>query len=245
MARYNLSGSSPDTVTGLVGWWKADSITSLSDSDPVSTWNDSSSSANNLTNTGTNRPTYKTNILNGKPVVRFAGASTQYLTKGSISGMTSQVFSIFAVVRPAALGANIDIFHHGNAVGGIRYILNSDNKQSLIRAAQAVLGESTSTVTDTTNFTLVCVTNNSSDNMMFYKSALGNGSTTTSNTFIFTDNNITIGVDIWNTSAPFNGDIAEVIYFDNVLSEQNRIQIERYCANKYGVPASIGRTLIA
>src|SRR5580765_7415799 len=41
----------------------------LADGDPVTTWLDSSVNGNNATQTGALRPTFKTNILNGKPVV--------------------------------------------------------------------------------------------------------------------------------------------------------------------------------
>jgi hypothetical protein len=81
----NNTGS-PSSLSGLVWWLKSDSITGLNNNDPVSTWNDSSSSAINLTGTGTTRPLYKTNMKNGKPAVVFDGvddiltSSTQTLT---------------------------------------------------------------------------------------------------------------------------------------------------------------------
>lgn len=61
----------PDTIADLEVWLDAGSL-ALSDNDPVSTWADRSGNGNDATQgTGANQPTYKTNILNGRPIVRF------------------------------------------------------------------------------------------------------------------------------------------------------------------------------
>jgi hypothetical protein len=52
-----------------------------SDGDLVSSWADLSGNGNNAASTLTKRPTYKTNIINGKPVIRFAN-------KGMLGGLT-------------------------------------------------------------------------------------------------------------------------------------------------------------
>ena len=76
---------SPSDKTGMLLWYKADSITGLADGDPVSTWVDSSGSGfSDATQTLALRPTYKTGILNGKPGVLFNGTS-QYMTMGTSS----------------------------------------------------------------------------------------------------------------------------------------------------------------
>jgi hypothetical protein len=62
----------PDAISGLQMWLDADQIVGLVDNDPVATWADASGNANDATQgTAANRPIYKTNIVNGKPVVRF------------------------------------------------------------------------------------------------------------------------------------------------------------------------------
>jgi len=54
-----------------VGHWSADTITGLEDGDPVGTWPDQSGNGNDLTQaTAANKPTYKTNELNGLPGVK-------------------------------------------------------------------------------------------------------------------------------------------------------------------------------
>src|SRR5690348_4328042 len=77
---------SPTDISGLKLWVKADQIGGLSDGDPVSTWSDQSGVGNDMTSSGSNRPTYKTGILNSFPIVRFDG-SDDFLEKSSFSGV--------------------------------------------------------------------------------------------------------------------------------------------------------------
>jgi hypothetical protein len=55
----------------------------MADGDPVSRWVDSSGWGHNATQTGTARPTFKTNVINGKPVVRFSSTVAQVLSVAS------------------------------------------------------------------------------------------------------------------------------------------------------------------
>ncbi|MBI4238107.1 MAG: thrombospondin type 3 repeat-containing protein [Deltaproteobacteria bacterium] len=53
-------------------WLRASDLTSLSDGDPVSTWTDASGAGNDATQTTEERrPTFRTNVVGGKPVIRF------------------------------------------------------------------------------------------------------------------------------------------------------------------------------
>lgn len=55
----------------------------LADNDPVSSWTDRSASANNATQTGSERPTFKTNQFNGQPGVQFTSAGSSWLSLSS------------------------------------------------------------------------------------------------------------------------------------------------------------------
>ncbi len=62
----------PSKIAGLGLWLNAEKITGLSNGDPVVTWEDQSGNGNDHTQaTGSKRPTYRTDVVNGKPVVRF------------------------------------------------------------------------------------------------------------------------------------------------------------------------------
>ncbi len=71
-------GGGLPVMGGLVSWWKADSF-ALADGDPVggtgNEWLDQSGNGNHLVQaTAGLRPLFKTNIVNGQPVVRFDGS---------------------------------------------------------------------------------------------------------------------------------------------------------------------------
>jgi len=61
-------------TTGLKIWLKADAL-SLNNNDPVDSWTDSSGNGYNFTSSGSARPTYATNVINGKPSVVFDGSN--------------------------------------------------------------------------------------------------------------------------------------------------------------------------
>lgn len=64
---------SPDQIAGLTGWFRASAITGLADGNPVGTWPNDGSGVDATQGTAANKPTYKTNQLNGLPIVRFDG----------------------------------------------------------------------------------------------------------------------------------------------------------------------------
>jgi len=68
------SAFSPASIAGLQLWLDASQITGLNDGDAVGTWADLSGNGNDATQaTGSKKPTFETNELNGRPVVRFDG----------------------------------------------------------------------------------------------------------------------------------------------------------------------------
>lgn len=71
-------GFSPDDIAGLEGWYRSDILEELfpgvyTDDSAVAEWPDDSGHARTLEQDtiASKRPVYKTNIINGKPVVRF------------------------------------------------------------------------------------------------------------------------------------------------------------------------------
>jgi hypothetical protein len=82
-------GPTLPVFSNLVSWWNADSL-ALANNDPVISWTDGSGLANTLVQgTAGFRPLFKTNVVNGKPAVRFDGTDdflnmTNTLTLGLI-----------------------------------------------------------------------------------------------------------------------------------------------------------------
>ncbi len=71
-SKYGFNLPAPPREDGLLAWLKADEITGLNNGDPVSTWTGFDNTPN-ATSTGSFRPTFVTNRVNGLPVVRFTG----------------------------------------------------------------------------------------------------------------------------------------------------------------------------
>ena len=98
----------PSTLCGsnLTLWVLADQIVGKSDGDSISTWSDQSGNGNDLS-VGSNYPTYKTAIINGKPVVRFNGTSNHLDSTTAISTLlgTSE-YSTWVVTKINSFAGN-------------------------------------------------------------------------------------------------------------------------------------------
>ncbi len=88
-------GFSPLDIAGLEYWFKADAITGLSDADPVATWPDSSGNGRDATQGVAGlRPTYRTSVQNGLPVVRGDGVD-DILSTAAVDINWGTVFMVF------------------------------------------------------------------------------------------------------------------------------------------------------
>lgn len=98
-------GFTPDDLPDLELWARADTLTGLSDDDPIQTWPDESGKGNDLTQaTSGKRPLYKINVLNGRPVVRFDGVDD---VLEATPGITTFPVTIVVVAREIGTGATI------------------------------------------------------------------------------------------------------------------------------------------
>jgi hypothetical protein len=96
---------SPTDIAGLQLWLDASQIVGLNDGDPVATWSDLSGNANNATQaTASNKPTYKTNQINSRPVVRFDGVDDFMTYANQLFTFTGDA-TVFAVLKVASAPA--------------------------------------------------------------------------------------------------------------------------------------------
>lgn len=102
----------PSTVAGLKVWLKADSE-SYANNDPVGTATDRSGNGNNFTE-ATNKPTFKTNILNGKPAYYFDGGDQLVSTFALDDSKKTNVF--FVAKCDADSGINTILCSEGDDV---------------------------------------------------------------------------------------------------------------------------------
>lgn len=216
----------PASAPNLIFWVKADQITGLSDGDPVSTWEDQSGNGFDATQSGSNRPTYKTGILNSLPVVRFLRSSVQTMT--APIGVQAQPYTLFIVVKFTNFGAtNMYALDGGNQNGGIVY--NGVGTTAFgLYAGGSVLSISATN----TNWNYVGAVYNGASTIF----SLNGTESSPGNPGTSSITNLTIGEPGGVSSgAELDGDIAEIIYYSGIVSSGDRILINGYLAAKYGL----------
>ncbi len=111
----------------LAAAWEADQITGLNDGDPVATWPDASGNGRNLTQAvAANRPTFRINLLNGRPGVRFDGVN-DLMASAAFPSAAETVIALFK--QTAAGAANQLLYRHSDEVNStfqLRFIQATD-----------------------------------------------------------------------------------------------------------------------
>jgi hypothetical protein len=205
----------------------------LADGDPVSTWTDSSINGNNATMTGSNRPTFKTNIVNGKPVVRFTSAGLSKLTLAtSISGASP--WCMFAVMKQATAAGSV------MALGGAS---GSDELWGLLAANDSTvylrdrLGYNNGTNPVPATFqVLTGLSSGGSKTVWINGTSISLSGAALANSLDFT----VIGYRAITSPLYGDGDIAEIIIYNASLSSTDRANIEKYLGTKYGITVAGG-----
>ncbi|MEK3721293.1 LamG-like jellyroll fold domain-containing protein [Paenibacillus sp. FSL H8-0034] len=229
-------------AAGQVLWLKADSITGLNSGDNVSTFADSSGSSNHaVQNTSTKRPKYYANVVNGKAVLRFDGID-DYMSMGSPASLNLQNnTTIFTVAK--SQGTSIKgIYGRGEALR----ISSSDTvPRFLVRNTSHTTKTVSGTVYSGTWNALGGTYSNSDGNLNFYKNGAWIGTDYLGGQIRNVspdDQPNTIGAYMaWHTGDQkyidyfFQGDIAEVIIYNRVLTVNERQDVFSYLSNKYGL----------
>lgn len=210
----------PNSVSGLEAWYKADSI-SQADGTAISTWTDSSSNGRDISNTGSNRPTYKTGILNSQPIVRFDGAD-DWLERNA-SFINGNDWTVIAVAKSSA-GTGVIASNDTNPSRGWVFY------RSTAGGNFETSGAGGTTYTASSGFDISTVRGGIS---IYVNGAFNNMSTRSIpvNTAFF---------DVGRRAYPgaetyLNGDIAEIIIYGKKLSLTERAQVEAYLASKYAL----------
>lgn len=236
--RYRAAAGTflPDTLSGLQGWWRADSITSPpADGATLTTWTDSSSAARNFTQaTAGSRPTYRTSgafLPNGKPVVEFTSASATFMAASSVTtnGDLTRLVVLRAKTIPGAAATASPLLGVGGhalaitdggkvstAIDGVAWISQDLGAATLVADRWYIL-----TVTDTTNDDIIYV-----DGAVDSEVTSGHAAATATTMAIG-------GKDA--SSFLFDGYIAEAFDYNRVLSATERGQVHNYLATKYGI----------
>jgi hypothetical protein len=231
---------SPADLAGLTLWLDANDLTTLwqdsakttpvaADGDVVGAWEDKSGNANDGSQaTAGLKPLYKTNIQNGKAIIRFDGVD-DLLSLPGLAGLTAAEF--FFVLKKAADPASSagagGAWHFGVAVS------------SHVPWTDGVVYESAGTDTRKTVGNLA--TDLDQWNLYNVVSRSGEFTVRLNGSPVFTT--ATNPVEL--PAAPLLGisfsahyleaDLAEVLLYDFVLSPAERGSVEAYLVNKWGL----------
>ena len=204
----------PNALGGLAMWLKADSLT-LTDGATVGTWTDSSGNSRNATlSQGT--PTFKTNELNGKPVVRFAANGESGFTFPTMANIRT----VFMIVKETAVAQH--------------FLLGDDNTYHFHRGTGGILWDPTYATTSVRNGT----TKLNGTAVNGTTTALGSGWKIVS---LVTAGNVEasrLSRDRSIAGRSWDGDVAEVIVYDRALTANEELLIGGYLAQKYALPSA-------
>jgi hypothetical protein len=251
---------SPTLVSGLTGWWDASDSATLFDATTggsavaadggVARWEDKSGNGRHWfqANSG-QRPSRKTSVKNSRDVIRLDGSSDRMQSSASSptawqwqNMVTSAEWSAFAVAKAASISTD----GSGGSVNANQWIVGeagSSNAAFYFRSSGLVGGlvfgqgfnwqapTASYTAGDWKTFSLVFDTSASFD-MRVNGGTPGSVSSPSEPRFA--------GDYPWlgftpNGSAYFDGDIAEIIFYNVALSATDREAVESYLIDKWAI----------
>lgn len=237
--RNLVTGNPPSSISSLRLWLKADAITGLADGASVTTWSDSSGQGNNAIQASTPlKPTYKINIVNGLPVVRFVALSGQHFGFADVfSGFTAgEVFIIVKDNIDPPLAIDVDGLWTFGTSGLRTHFPFSDSVLYDGWGSDTRKTTGDPTLSLASAFRLYNVSSQANE----WVSRI-NGVQhfrTVTNTVGFTATAY-LGRSNVTGNSYLDGDIAEIVIFNAVLSSFDRTQIQAYFSSKYNLGLTI------
>jgi hypothetical protein len=227
-------GFVPTDIASINYWLTADSLV-LSDGDPVVDWL-YSGTKNYGQNTVSAQPTYKTNIVNGKPVVRFTTDDKLVADPTALTLATAN--TIIAVCTPSST-ANSYIFG-GDGGGGIPAFISGFGGKSFeyfnSNSERATFAASTS------GFHILTLTRtDDSGNAVGYFDGASAFSIAVDTSLDFLLRNINeIGAN-GNAGGEdfYNGDIRHILHYSAVLTSAELNDVHTYLGNDCGISITL------
>jgi probable HAF family extracellular repeat protein len=214
-------------------WLKADAIITLTNNAPVASWPDSSGLNNNATqSTAANRPVWLTNVLNGKPSIHFDGVNDSFSLPNLMNGATQAEAYVVLKAQNDVPGSNRGLWRFGSygAPANLRYP-GTDGVivDEFGSSAAYTVGDPAPALN---TFHIFNVSSKSGEWIARFNGVMQYY--TTNNTVGF-NTTPTLGVG----GIYFDGDIAEVLVFDAVLTSSDRNSIGEYLNRKYGLASAV------
>jgi len=235
----NISPFSPLKLPGLKGWWDfSDSSTITKDgADRVSAVNDKSGNGKTILQAiGADQPLWVSGVQNGLDVLRFNSSNTEFMASPAAVQVNDH-HDLFVVAKTDLIGSFRDLIGNGTtSVGTSAILLMCSTNINTSRAHYWGNGALTTVDSNATNSTNWKQYNQGlSDTNLFIRiSAAADNTVLRLGTYPNTSQPIYVG---WrgSSTAWFDGDMGEVIIFDEYLSADNRALIENYLTVKWGL----------
>jgi hypothetical protein len=239
---YDTKPELPTAITGLVGWYDADDLTSISQTaGKVDQWSDKSGNSNHATQTSSARPDLVPNTATGntRGAISFAGAQHWLACNGlaaTFSG-ANLPYTIFAVAKQNTQGSVNDLFCASNS-GSNRPLRNLFKATpAILRSTEGNNAGSSASVSDSNvgllNFDVVAVRGSGTSSQLFV-----NGTQTATNATSLgatTINQCVIGARrILTTMSSFwDGLISEILIYNSALSDADIARANNYLQVKH------------
>ena len=204
----------------------------------ISQWTDSSGASHNANPDGgaSVKPTVKTNIQNGKTVLRFDGGDNLSVTSATYLQSKSG-FTLYTVAKASAYAVGNTAITSSNATGGGAKIYHNGTNWG-VRIAQCT---GVSTVTGDNNFHIFGLIFDGTGAANANKVRFRYGGADQALTYTGTaDPTTSATIDIFyvgneNKSELFTGDIGEVAIWTRTLNTNEILAVESYLKNKWGL----------
>ncbi len=237
-ARALTSSSKINEIDGILAWYETTLLESFNDDERVDNsmmtrWNDISSQKslseekNVLTRSADNNVVYRAAGINKLPSIQFA-ASGRFSLAEIEQGVSSR-YSVFAVLSPALNLDGVDMVFIDS------YLTGSDNSISVSQDSINVI--STGSISLTASFAqsqnyVVGIYLNNSNSQSFVNDVAASDSS--SSLVVNGFEGLTVGADRLG-SENFTGLISEIIIFNRILSDKERIMVMSYLSKKYNI----------
>ena len=241
--------------TDLIFWLDAAQIVGLANNAEVASWNDISGMGRNATQaTQSRRPRYMTNVVGGKPAVRFDGSSMFLLAPSfALFPTSSSPLSVIMVFAMTTLTSQRFVLMQPqtNCTNnfGLGYRTGTQSRANFGLHAGCSHADITATNIDTqwhVHTTVIAATGTKPSNVKFFRDgaqiatqlddATGWGSAGSYGTL---SRKLVVGARDDNDNNNYNsfhsGDIAEIMIFDVALDAAARGAIEASLKTKYGL----------
>ena len=230
------SGFSPLSISGCIGWYAADKLVGLADDDLLASWTDFSSAGNHLVQaTATNKPTYKTAILNSKPVVRFnpsgAGGDNIMDATNAVAKAAGCLFVVLKKRTIAATGIVDKVFNIASSANtDMGRFFDIEATKWFYQNNQADSFVSVADTTNNTNWERLCLKWASNASLLFYLNNTLKDTIDPHNDIVGSGK-----LKLGGTANSSDYDFAEVLLYDSALSDGNRGLVDAYLAAKYAL----------